>query len=332
MPSLKTCKAPLTNTPIGRPWHMVAADILEVPVSSNNNCYLLVVQDYFTKWVEAIPLPDQTAARITGELVKLFTTYGCPDILHSDQGRNFESTILRSTLKELGILKSRTTAYHPQGDGMVERFNRSLLQLLRSYVEHQSDWERFLPLVLFAYRTATHSSTGCSPFNLMFGRSPSAPNFPPSTAFNTVTYADSLQCKLSELRDLVECHLTIAAEHQKSNYDDNTITWIFREGDTVWLSRPTAGKLDPHWEGGWKVKQVMSPLTVEVTKGQINRYVHINRLHHRLQPDVESPVTEQTPSPTWQPPTVDHLVLPPAPRRYPLRHRVPPDRYGYLDF
>ena len=110
------------------------------------------------------------------------------------------------------------------------------------------------------------------------------------------------------------------------------MTRIFREGDTVCLSRPTAGKLDPHWEGGWKFKQVMSPLTVEITNGQKNRYVHINRLHHRIQPNLESPVTEQTPSPTWQPPTVDHLVLPPAPRRYPLRHRVPPDRYGYQDF
>ena len=324
-------RAPLTNTPIGRPWQMVAADILEVPVSSNNNRYLLVVQDYFTKWVEAIPLPDQTATRITKELVKIFTTYGCPDILHSDQGRNFESTILRSTLKELGVTKSRTTAYHPQGDGMVERFNRSLLQLLRSYVEHQNDWEQFLPLVLFAYRTTIHSSTGCSPFTLMFGRSPSSPTYSSSTGFNTATYTENLQYKLAELRDFVECHLTNAAEHQKSHYDENTVTRNFCIGDTVWLSRPTAGKLDPHWEGGWKVKRVLSPLTVEITDGQKIKCVHINRLHHRLQPDLESSVPEHIHPPNWQPPTVDHLVLPPAPRRYPLRHRVPPDRYGYQD-
>ena len=78
---------------------MIAVDILEVPISSNNNRYLLVVQDYFTKWTEAIPLPDQTATRITAELIKLFCTYGHPDILHSDQGRNFESTILAQTLQ-----------------------------------------------------------------------------------------------------------------------------------------------------------------------------------------------------------------------------------------
>ena len=66
--------------PIGRPWQTIAADILEVPLSTNNNRYLLVVQDYFTKWTEAIPLPDQTAARITGELIKLFSVYGHPKI------------------------------------------------------------------------------------------------------------------------------------------------------------------------------------------------------------------------------------------------------------
>ena len=127
-------RAPLTSMPIGRPWQMIAVDILQVPHSRNNNRYLLVVQDYFTKWVEAIPLLDQTAIRITGELTKL----------HSDQGRNFESDILSQTLQAFGVQKSRTTAYHPQGDGMVERFNRSLLQLLRTYVETQDDWERYL--------------------------------------------------------------------------------------------------------------------------------------------------------------------------------------------
>ena len=114
-------KVPLNSIPIGRPWQMVAVGILQVPMSCHNNRYLLVLQDYFTKWLEAIPLPDQTAARITDELVRVFTKYGLPDILHSDQGRNFESCILKQTMAALGVTKLRTTAYHPQGDGMVER-------------------------------------------------------------------------------------------------------------------------------------------------------------------------------------------------------------------
>ena len=104
------------------------------------------------------------------ELVKIFSRYGLPDILHSDQGRNFKSTILYQTLDAFGVTKSRTTAYHPAGDGLVERFNRSLSQMLHSYVQQQQDWEQYLPLVLYAYRTAVHASTGVLPFELMFGR------------------------------------------------------------------------------------------------------------------------------------------------------------------
>ena len=122
-------RSPLTNIPIGRPWQIIVIDILEVPVSTKNSRYLLVIQDYFTKWADARLLPDRTAIRITAKLVKLFCTYGIPEIVHSDQGRNFESSIVQSTLDAFGVQKSHTTPYHPQGDGMVERFNHSLLQL-----------------------------------------------------------------------------------------------------------------------------------------------------------------------------------------------------------
>ena len=98
-------KAPLQNVTVGRPWEMVAVDIVQVLLSYHNNQYLLVIQDYFTKWVEAIPLQDQTADRITKELTKVFTTFGVPNILHSDQGQNFESAILRQTLDAFGVMK-----------------------------------------------------------------------------------------------------------------------------------------------------------------------------------------------------------------------------------
>ena len=106
-------KALLNSIPVGRPWEMVAIDILEVPRSYRNNRCLLVIQDYFTKWADAIPLPYQTAVCITNALVKVVTDYGLPDIIHSDQGRNFESSILRPTLEAFGVAKSRTTVYVP---------------------------------------------------------------------------------------------------------------------------------------------------------------------------------------------------------------------------
>ena len=229
---------------------MVAVDILEVPVSLHNNRYLLVVQDYCTKWAEAIPMPDQKASRITCELVKLFSTMEIPQMLHSDQGRNFESMILSQTLEAFGISKTRTTAYHPQGDGMVERFNRSLLQLLRVYTDTQAaDWEHYLPLVLYAYRTAVHSSTGVTPFQMMFGKVPREETLIPQLSFQPQSYQAQLQAKLAELQDMVETHIVDSAMAQKFDYDARTSKRSFQLDDLVWLSVPTAGKLDPLWRG-----------------------------------------------------------------------------------
>lgn len=261
-------RAPLTSMPVGRPWQMVAVDVLEVPVSYKNNRYILVIQDYFTKWAEAIPMRDQTAARITEELIKVFSVFGVPDVLHSDQGKNFESTLLKETLQAFGIAKSHTTAYHPQGDGMVERLNRSLLQLLRVFVDKDpADWERYLPLVLYAYRTAAHSSTGVSPFELMHGRQPKSINLDNQLAFDISSYKGHIQAKLAELRDLVDANLVEASAHQKTGYDKHSINRSFKVGESVWLSVPTAGKLDPRWEGKWKAVAVKSPVTVEICDG-----------------------------------------------------------------
>ena len=100
--------------------------------ASSSLIYLLVIQDYFTKWAEAISLPNQTANRITSELIRVFSNYGLPDILHSDQGRNFESSILRQTLEAFGIKKIRTTAYHPQGNALIVHYYNYFVHMLNA--------------------------------------------------------------------------------------------------------------------------------------------------------------------------------------------------------
>eukprot|EP00731_Ephydatia_muelleri_P003091 Em0001g3091a len=262
--------ASLTSMPIGQSWEMIAVDILEVPMSTNGNRYLMVVQDYFTKWAEAIPLKNQTAALINEALVKLCCIFGLPSIIHSDQGRAFESLLLRHTLDAFGIKKSRTTAYHPQGDGMVERFNRSLLQLLRTY-------------------------TFLSPFVMMFGRQPKLP--PSTNAVDAMTYSKSLCAKLDHLKDFVDTHLQQAAQHQKAAYDRHTKVRSFQVGQPVWLSVPTAGKLDPRWEGKWKITRIMSPVTVEISDGNRVRVVHVNRMQPRLQAGTRSRQKKDTGNP-----------------------------------
>jgi len=176
---------------------MVAVDILQVPLSTKNNCYLLVIQEYFTKWANAVPLPDQTAPRITSEFIKFFT------VLHSDQGCNFESTILTRTLDAFGIHKSRTTPYHPQWVGMVNQFSRTLLQLLRAYVPSQHDWKTYLPYVLYAYSTSQHSCTRVSPFLQLYGRNSTPCPLVTQLGYDNLSYPAQLQAKLSEFWALV---------------------------------------------------------------------------------------------------------------------------------
>ena len=138
--------APLQPVIACRPWEMVAVDILKVPMSTQGNQYLLVAQDYFSKWPFAKPIPDQKADRIVQILRDdVFTVVGPPQKLHSDQGRNFESRILGDLCKALGGKKSHTPPYHPMGDGLVERMNRSLLNLLHTFVESEGQLGRTSP-------------------------------------------------------------------------------------------------------------------------------------------------------------------------------------------
>ena len=129
-----------------------------------------------------------------------------------------------------------------------------------------------------------HASTEVPPFTLMFGRSPQITDHTTPTAFDAGTYQAQLQAKLAELQDFVESQTTQTANRQKSTYDKHSTCRSFGVGDPVWLSIPTAGKLEPRWEGGWVVKSVKSPLNIEIADGTRTRVVHVNRLHKRVQP------------------------------------------------
>ena len=317
---------------------MVAVDILQLPPSSHNNKYLLVVQDYFTKWAEAVPLPDQTAERITRELVSIFSRFGLPSILHSDQGANFESTMLNCTLEAFGIHKSRTTAYHPQGDGMVEQLNRTLPQMLRTYVSKSSEWEPHLSLVLFAYRSAVHPSTGFSPFELMFGRNATQSdlNQLQVSAFEPASYKAELRNRLAEFCDLVETHHTDAARKQKLYYDHGARSRYFAVGEPVWLLCPTAKKLDLRWEGGWKISKVLENSNLEIGNGKSTKVVHANRVWTRVQPSLsDSSLCQDVQPVPWQSPSFTHDTITVTGegqnRRYPQRIRRPPNRLQLSD-
>ena len=266
---------------VGAPMERVAVDILgPFPRSQQNNRYLLVAMDYFTKWPEVYPLPDQEASTIAQALVEgFFCRFGLPLELHSDQGGNFESTLFAEVCRLLGINKTRTTPAYPQSDGMVERYNKTLADSLSMYVKvHQQDWEDHLPYVLMAYRTAQHEATGASPCRLMFGRELRVPvdlvmERPPDAESGTSSkFASQLQAILRDVQRDARSRLQKTAARMKARYDRQADEAGFRPGDAVWLhnTRVKTGcssKLSRPWEGPYKV---MARITDQVYRIQMS--------------------------------------------------------------
>ena len=166
-------RAPLHSIRVGNPMQLVAIDIMGLfPVTSNGNQYVLVVGDYFTRWIEAYAIPNQGAETVAKKLTEeMFFRFSPPEQLHPDQRRQFEGHIVAQICKMLGIKKTRTTPYHPQSNGLVERFNRTLVSMLSAVVQDRhTDWEDHLRATCMAYNTSVQATTVFSPFYLMFGR------------------------------------------------------------------------------------------------------------------------------------------------------------------
>ena len=144
-----------------------------MPVTKWHKKYIIMITDVFTEWVEAFPLQNTTTETLAACLVnKVVCHYGAPAVIHSDQGANLCGDVVHSMCHLLGIQQTRTSAYHPQGNGQVERFNRIVQAILvKAVKDDQKDWD----LALFAYWTSVQESMGFTPFLLTFGRSPKLP-------------------------------------------------------------------------------------------------------------------------------------------------------------
>ena len=291
----KKRRAPLQGVITGYPMQMVAVDITgPFPRTTNGNSYILVVSDYFTRWAEAYAIPNQEAATVADKLVEeFFCRFSIPEQLHSDQGRQFESNLMQEICKLLNIYKSRTTPYHPQSDGLVERLNRTLISMLATSVhEHSGDWDRYLRQLCMAYNTSVQSSTGFTPFFLMFGRQAKLPmdvvyGSTPTEAQPCTEYAQNLKDRLGEAYTMVREHMGSATGRQKELYDAKVHGDEFKVGDLVWLHNPvvTRGasrKLHCPWAGPYQVVKKLSTVVFriqDVRRGRRSRkVVHFDRL------------------------------------------------------
>ena len=268
------------------------------------------------------PVPNQEATTVAEKLVdEVFLRFSPPEQLHSDQGRQFESNLVKEVCKLLHINKTRTTPYHPQCDGLVERFNRTLLNMLTTCTEdHPWDWEQNIRKVCMAYNTSVHPSTGFSPFYLMFGRQARLPvdliygTGPQITDNQSVgEYAASLKNRVSEAFDLVRKNMSQHHVYQKELYDRKVHGQPFSTGDWVRLYSPVVGKggsrkLHCPWKGPYTVIKKISDVTYRIRNLQVRKdrqVVHFNRLKpcpKDIRLENQRPTTKTAP-PT-QPPAI----------------------------
>ena len=240
------------NYQVGAPMDRVATDILgPFPQSKSGNGYIGLVGDYFTRWIEAYAIPVFSAQTVAHKLVyEFFSRFGMPFDLHSDQGRNYEATLFKEVCKLLEINKTRSSPYHPQSNGMVERFNRTLLDMIAVYTDrNQTDWDEHLSMLTAAYRSCVHEKTGYSPNLLMLGREVNLPvelllgAIPePNISKNESEYVLNMREKLQNIFETVRNSLKIKVS--RKNCDPRISSKAYKMGDLVyyWDSTRTVGK------------------------------------------------------------------------------------------
>ncbi|CAC5378633.1 unnamed protein product [Mytilus coruscus] len=259
-------KSPLKSSVSTYPLDRIAIDIIgPLPITTGGNEYIMVVEDYFTKWTESYAIPNHQLLQ-----------FGCPFQIHTDQGREFKSGLFAAICDKLGIDKTRTCPYRPQSDGMVERFNQTLQSILRLFVnEHRNDWDDHIPFINMAYRATQHASTKCSPNLLMFGhalRCPIDVMFGLPQGYKSIpcpiAYVEWVQEAFRKAFQLAHTQSGLRANRRKENYDKNLKIRSFEENLFVWRWYPPEAnkKLGLGWTGPYKVIKKITDLTYRIQK------------------------------------------------------------------
>ena len=272
------------------PFERIAVDVTEMPTSLKGNNCALVIMDYFSKYVRIYPMTDQKTETILECILDWVHDFGVPDRLHSDQGRQFESRVFQAMCERLGIHKTRTTPYHPESDGMVERFNRTLKDMISKYVHTEGlHWDVDIKAYSMAYNSSVHSATGYTPFYLVHGYEPRMPldaEFGP--AVETVPVRSYLEDRLRAMRaayNHVRRNSARAAKEAAERHDVKQCAEEYRIGDRVWVRdfRAAAGgkpKLGLPYAGPCTIIGKVGSPGKEVAYKVANKDGKVRVLHH----------------------------------------------------
>ena len=289
-------RAPLTNIVTTQPFELVSVDFLHLDKCQGGYDYILVIIDHFTRFAQAYATTSKSGKTAADKIFNDYALrFGFPTRIHHDQGGEFENQLFTQLKKYCGVAGSRTTPYHPQGNGQVERFNRTLLQMLKTLTERQkTNWKDSLNKLTYAYNCTRSEVTGFSPFYLLYGRSP---RLPVDMLFNLTSeqgdcnhhnYMEKWKEGMEEAYEITRENACKAAMRSKRHYDCKVKSSVLQPGDRVLIRNMTPrggpGKLRSHWEDiiHTVVRQVSKDIPVyelrpETGKGR-SRILHRNLL------------------------------------------------------
>ena len=229
--------APLVGITTTQPMELVCTDYLKVDESQGGVRNILVITDHFTRFARAIPTRNQSAKTTAEALLTFFQSFGTPKRLHSDQGANFTGHVIAELCTLMGISKSRTTPFHPMGNGSCERFNATVIRMLGTLPEaKKANWPKHIGMLVLAYNSTPHESTGFAPYELMFGRRPLLPVdcvLPPCEP--VTSEGREVKQALEHAWEVAGKRIEGAKAKQKSQYDRRVKGATLKVGDTVLL-------------------------------------------------------------------------------------------------
>ena len=288
-------RQPMQTYRVGAKLDTVSIDILGpfTPRTTGGHIFILTVTDHFTRWVNAYPLRDATAVKIARCVVDFIAQFGVPKHLHSDQGSNVNGNVMREVCRLLGISKTQTCPWHPQGNAITERENKVIVDMLSHFVnKRQTDWHEHLPVVMMAYRSSVHRMLGESPAAMMYGHElrlpidamvgppPEAGHEPPASSDYVQHLGDALQDAHAVVRERLETHY----RYEKKQYDRKIQFQQFAVGQAVWLrnfpkTTTQSKKLMKPYSGPHIVLARVNAVTYKIKLSQkVDRVVHGDRL------------------------------------------------------
>ncbi|GFW46404.1 retrovirus-related Pol polyprotein from transposon 17.6 [Trichonephila clavipes] len=257
--------------------------------------YILCLVDQHTRWGEAVPLTSLSAKVTCEALLSIFSRTGIPNVVASDNGTNFAADLTKEFEKRIGSSPRFSTPGYPQSNGLVERFNRTLKNMLHNVVRDEGrGWHLQIPYVLWAYREIPHSTTGVSPFQLLYGRQPQGPL---SILKSTWTgkhnnlqlcttpvskYLEDLKCKLEKAAEQAKLVSTVQQEKMAYYHNLRSSDKVFKVGEKVIVLIPDAtSKLFARWQGPATIIEKRNPhsFLVEMPDNS-TKHIHQNKLRH----------------------------------------------------